>query len=154
MFDVGFSELLLVFVIGLLILGPERLPRVAAQVGRWVGRARRMANQLRYQLEREIAVEEFNRVQRPGSASGTAKAANPSNPSAESASSSTASSSTASAGTDSDGTRAQSAGPSPASDGHRSAPSQTIEAAPAPGSAASLPRQESAERADQKAGSI
>lgn len=62
MFDVGFQELLLVFVIGLLILGPERLPKVAAQVGRWVGRARRMANQLRYQLEREIAMEEFNRT--------------------------------------------------------------------------------------------
>ncbi len=59
MFDVGFSELVLCFVIGLLILGPERLPRVAAQVGRWVGRARRMANQLRYQLEREIALEEI-----------------------------------------------------------------------------------------------
>lgn len=65
MFDVGFTELLLIFVIGLLILGPERLPRVAAQLGRWVGRARRMANQLRYQLEREIALEEINRAQRP-----------------------------------------------------------------------------------------
>jgi sec-independent protein translocase protein TatB len=65
MFEVGFQELVLVFVIGLLILGPERLPRVAAQLGRWVGRARRMANQLRYQLEREIALEEINRAQRP-----------------------------------------------------------------------------------------
>ena len=58
MSSVGLSELLLLFVIGLLILGPERLPRVASQIGRWVGRARRTANQLRYQLEREIAEAE------------------------------------------------------------------------------------------------
>jgi len=58
MFDVGFSELVLLFLIGLLILGPERLPKVASQIGRWVGRARRTANQLRHQLEREIALNE------------------------------------------------------------------------------------------------
>ena len=39
MFDVGFWELLLIFGVGLMILGPERMPRVAAQVGRWIGRA-------------------------------------------------------------------------------------------------------------------
>ena len=59
MSSVGFSELFLLFIIGLLILGPERLPRVASQIGRWVGRARRTANQLRYQLEREIAQAEI-----------------------------------------------------------------------------------------------
>jgi sec-independent protein translocase protein TatB len=59
MFDVGFAELVLLFVIGLLILGPERLPRVAAQIGRWVGRARRTASQLRHQLEREIALNDI-----------------------------------------------------------------------------------------------
>lgn len=65
MFDVGFTELVLIFVIGLLILGPERLPRVAAQIGRWVSKARRTANQLRHQLEREMALEEINRKKRP-----------------------------------------------------------------------------------------
>lgn len=54
MFDVGFWEIALIFGLGLMILGPEKLPRVAAQLGRWVGRARRTASQLRYQLEREI----------------------------------------------------------------------------------------------------
>ena len=55
MFDVGFWELALIFGVGLLILGPERMPRVASQIGRWVGRARRTASTLRRQLEQEIA---------------------------------------------------------------------------------------------------
>jgi sec-independent protein translocase protein TatB len=54
MFDVGFWEIVVIFMLGLLVLGPEKLPRIAAQLGRWVGRARRTATQLRYQLEREI----------------------------------------------------------------------------------------------------
>jgi Tat protein translocase TatB subunit len=59
MFDVGFMELVLVSVIGLLVLGPQRLPKVAAEIGRWVGRARRTATQLRRQLEREIELSEL-----------------------------------------------------------------------------------------------
>lgn len=65
MSSVSISELILLFVIGLLILGPERLPRVARQIGRWVGRARRTANQLRYQLEREVALSEFEQAKKP-----------------------------------------------------------------------------------------
>ncbi|MGD2167632.1 MAG: Sec-independent protein translocase protein TatB [Gammaproteobacteria bacterium] len=61
MFDVGFSELVLLFVIGLLILGPERLPRVATQLGRWMGKARRTAHQLRMQLEREMTMNDIMR---------------------------------------------------------------------------------------------
>ena len=53
------SELLLLFVVALLVLGPERLPKVAGQVGRWVGRARRIADQLRRQLEREVSLAEI-----------------------------------------------------------------------------------------------
>jgi Tat protein translocase TatB subunit len=64
MFDVGFSELVLLFVIGLLILGPERLPRVAAQLGRWMGKARRTAHQLRMQLEREMTMNDIMREQK------------------------------------------------------------------------------------------
>lgn len=58
---VSFPELTLLFIIGLLVLGPERLPRVASQIGRWVGKARRTANQLRYQLEREIALADLEK---------------------------------------------------------------------------------------------
>ncbi len=64
MFDVGFSELVLLFVIGLLILGPERLPRVAAQLGRWMCKARRTAHQLRMQLEREMTMNDIMREQK------------------------------------------------------------------------------------------
>lgn len=58
MFDVGFWELLLIFGLGLVVLGPERLPRVAAQLGNWAGQARRMANMLMTQLRHEIDLED------------------------------------------------------------------------------------------------
>jgi sec-independent protein translocase protein TatB len=53
MFEVGFTELLLIFAIALIVLGPQKLPKLAQQVGRWVGRARAMARQFREQLEEE-----------------------------------------------------------------------------------------------------
>jgi Tat protein translocase TatB subunit len=59
MFDIGFGELVLISIIGLLVLGPQRLPKVAAEIGKWVGRARRTATQLRRQLEREIELSEL-----------------------------------------------------------------------------------------------
>ncbi len=80
MFDVGFTELVLLFVIGLLILGPERLPRVASQLGRWVARARRTANQLRHQLEREVALDEMTRSQRKRTHGSAASSARPGEP--------------------------------------------------------------------------
>jgi sec-independent protein translocase protein TatB len=55
MFEVGFSELLLIFAIALVVLGPQKLPKLAQQVGRWVGRARAMARQFRDQLEEEAS---------------------------------------------------------------------------------------------------
>ncbi len=58
MFDVGLWELVLIFGVGLMILGPERMPRVAAQIGRWVRSARRTAMQLWRQLERELELDE------------------------------------------------------------------------------------------------
>ncbi len=63
MLDFGFSEILLTSAIALVVLGPERLPRVARQVGNWMGRARAMARQLSEQLEREVSAEDFLKEQ-------------------------------------------------------------------------------------------
>ena len=56
MFEVGFTEIILILGIALLVLGPEKLPKLASQVGRWVGRARSMARQLRQQLDEEVTI--------------------------------------------------------------------------------------------------
>ena len=63
MLDVGFTEILLTSAIALIVLGPERLPKVARQVGNWMGRARVMARQLSEQLEREVNAEELLKIQ-------------------------------------------------------------------------------------------
>lgn len=57
MSGIGGSEFLLLLLIGLLVLGPERLPRVASQLGRWLGQARRMTRVMKRQLEDELDVE-------------------------------------------------------------------------------------------------
>lgn len=62
MFEVGFTEILLILGIALLVLGPEKLPGLAEKVGRWTGRARSMARQLRTQLEHEVTMEEMSRT--------------------------------------------------------------------------------------------
>ena len=64
MFDIGFSEILVIFILALIVLGPEKLPRVVREVGRWVGRARAMARQFQEQLEEEVDVDR-NRTIRP-----------------------------------------------------------------------------------------
>ena len=63
MFEGRFSELLIIFVLALIVLGPEKLPRVVAQLGRWVGRARAMARQFREQLEEEVTLAEERKAQ-------------------------------------------------------------------------------------------
>lgn len=62
MFDVGFSELLVIGVVALVVLGPERLPRLARDVGRWVGRARHYVNRLRDEIDREVELGELRRL--------------------------------------------------------------------------------------------
>jgi sec-independent protein translocase protein TatB len=59
MFDFGFSEIVLTSAIALIVLGPEKLPKVARQVGNWMGRARSMARQLTEQLEREVDADDL-----------------------------------------------------------------------------------------------
>jgi sec-independent protein translocase protein TatB len=61
MFEVGFTEIVLILGLALLVLGPEKLPGLAQKVGRWTGRARAMARQLRTQLEQEVTMEELAR---------------------------------------------------------------------------------------------
>lgn len=83
MSGIGPSELIVLVVVGLLILGPERLPRVATQIGRWVGRARRTANQLRYQLEREITLADIEGKKKEKEKEKEKKEGNESEPQAE-----------------------------------------------------------------------
>ena len=54
MSGIGFWELIILFLIGLIVLGPERLPRVANQLGNWLGQARRMTRVMKRQLEEEL----------------------------------------------------------------------------------------------------
>ncbi|HYM26698.1 MAG TPA: Sec-independent protein translocase protein TatB [Steroidobacteraceae bacterium] len=54
---------MIIFVLALVVLGPEKLPRVVSEVGRWVGRARAMARQFREQLEEEVQLEEARKAQ-------------------------------------------------------------------------------------------
>jgi sec-independent protein translocase protein TatB len=62
MFDVGFSELALIFGASLVVLGPKRLPGLVAKVGRWVGKARAMARDFQQQLENEVNLEELQKL--------------------------------------------------------------------------------------------
>lgn len=61
MFDIGFSELLLLAVVALLVLGPQRLPRAARMAGLWVRRAKSSWYSVKAELERELADEELKR---------------------------------------------------------------------------------------------
>jgi len=58
MSGVGFFELVILFMIGLVVLGPKRLPKVANQLGTWIGQARRMTRVMKRQLEEELDLSE------------------------------------------------------------------------------------------------
>ena len=61
MFDIGFLELLIVAVIALVVLGPERLPTAIKYTAIWVGRIRRSFQNIRTEIERELNVDEVRR---------------------------------------------------------------------------------------------
>ncbi len=61
MFDIGFSELLLIAVVALVVLGPERLPKAARFAGLWVRRARNQWDSVKQELERELHADEIKR---------------------------------------------------------------------------------------------
>lgn len=61
MFDIGFTELLVIAVVALVVLGPERLPKAARFAGLWVRRARAQWHSVKDELERELAADELKR---------------------------------------------------------------------------------------------
>ncbi len=61
MFDVSFTELMLIAVVALLVLGPERLPKAARFAGLWVRKARAQWYSVKSEFERELAAEELKR---------------------------------------------------------------------------------------------
>ena len=63
MFEVGFTEILMIGLVALLVVGPERLPELVRTTGRWIGRAQRITRELRAELDRDIGREELNRLQ-------------------------------------------------------------------------------------------
>ena len=63
MFDFGFSELVMIGAVALVVLGPERLPTVARTAGQWLGKAQRMVQQVKSDIEREAELSELKKIQ-------------------------------------------------------------------------------------------
>jgi len=64
MFDIGFSEILVIAVVALIVIGPERLPKVARTLGHLMGRAQRYVSGLKADVSREMELEELRQAQR------------------------------------------------------------------------------------------
>ena len=64
MFDIGFSELLVIGVVALIVIGPEKLPRVARTIGHLAGRLQRYVNDVKADISREMELDELRRLQR------------------------------------------------------------------------------------------
>lgn len=62
MFDVGFSELILVAIVALVVVGPERLPKLARTAGLWIGKGRAMVNSVKAEIDREIKADELKQM--------------------------------------------------------------------------------------------
>lgn len=63
MFDIGFSELIVIGIVALLVIGPERLPKVARTVGLLLGRAQRYVSDVKSDINREMQLDELKRLQ-------------------------------------------------------------------------------------------
>ena len=61
MFDIGFSEIIFIMVIALVVVGPERLPRLARTAGLWVGKMRGLISSVKADIEQELATEELRK---------------------------------------------------------------------------------------------
>ena len=62
MFDIGFLELIMVGVVALLVVGPERLPKLARTAGLWIGRARQALGSVKAEIDRELKAEELKEI--------------------------------------------------------------------------------------------
>lgn len=63
MFDLGFTEMVVVAVIGLVVLGPERLPKVARQAGQWLGKLQRYVADVKTDISRQMELDELRNLQ-------------------------------------------------------------------------------------------
>jgi len=63
MFDIGFSELMVIGIVALIVIGPERLPKVARTLGHLLGRAQRYVNDVKSDINREIQLDELKKLQ-------------------------------------------------------------------------------------------
>ena len=63
MFDIGFSELVVIGIVALLVIGPERLPKVARTVGHLLGRAQRYVSDVKADINREMQLDELRKLQ-------------------------------------------------------------------------------------------
>ena len=62
MFDIGFSELLVIALVGLIVIGPKRLPEVARTVGQWVAKVRRFVADVKQDIDREMQQADLNEL--------------------------------------------------------------------------------------------
>ena len=63
MFDIGFSEMVIIAVVALVVLGPERLPRVARQAGQWMGKLQRYVSDVKSDINRQMELDELRKLQ-------------------------------------------------------------------------------------------
>lgn len=63
MFDIGFTELMAIALVGLIIIGPERMPKVARTVGHLLGRLQRYVSDVKADINREMQLEELKKLQ-------------------------------------------------------------------------------------------
>ena len=63
MFDVGFSELIVIGIVALVVIGPERLPKVARTAGHLLGRLQRYVNDVKADINREMQLDELRKLQ-------------------------------------------------------------------------------------------
>lgn len=62
MFEVGFSELLMLALVSLLVVGPERLPKAARLAGLWIGKLRTTIHSVKHEIQQELQIEEMRQI--------------------------------------------------------------------------------------------